>query len=248
MSESLLASKKIFPSFEVAVADITDGATVMIGGFGGPAGMPQNLIRALRDQGAGNLTIIHNTGGFGLSGIGYAAPKDVTYDDHAVLFANRQGRKLCASYPFPPSPSASSPFKEQYLAGDVELEIVPQGTLAERIRAGGAGIGAFYTRTGVGTDVEKDKETRLINGKPHVLEYGMTADYALIWAHQADTLGNLVYRGTARTFNPIMATAAAVTIVEVDEIVAAGDLDPENVITPFVYVDRIVQIPKEAGK
>ena len=240
-----MARDKVYPSFEAAVCDIPDGATIMVGGFGGPAGIPQNLIGALRDQGTKNLTIIHNTGGFGLSGIGYAAPKDVSYDDHSILIANKQVKKVIAAYPFPPSPSASSPFKEQYLAGDVELEIVPQGTLAERIRAGGAGIGAFYVRTGVGTKVAKGKEQRVINSRKYILEYGLTADYALIRAYKADTLGNLIYRGTARTFNPIMATAAKTTIVEVDEIVQPGDIDPEYVITPFAYVDRIVKIPRE---
>ncbi|MBL7208981.1 MAG: CoA transferase subunit A [Dehalococcoidia bacterium] len=240
-----MINEKVYPSFEAAVADIPDGATIMVGGFGGPAGIPQNLVVALRDQGAKDLTIIHNTGGFGLSGIGYAAPGDVTYSDHSVLIANRQVKKVYASYPFPPPPSASSPFKEQYLVGEVELEIVPQGTLAERIRAGGAGIGAFYTPTGVGTEVAEGKEQKVINGKIHILEYVLKADYALIRAHKADTMGNLVYRGTARTFNPVMATAATITIAEVDEIVEPGALDPEHIITPFVYVDRIVEIPKE---
>jgi len=238
---------KVYPSFEAAVADIPDGASVMIGGFGGPAGMPQNLIRALRDHGAKDLTIIHNTGGFGLSFIGYASPKDVTFDDHAILFANRQVRKFYASYPFPPAPSANSPCKEQFLAGEIELEIVPQGTLAERIRAGGAGIGAFYTRTGVGTEVAKGKDSKTINGEAYILEYALRADFALVRAHRADRLGNLVYIGTARTFNPVVATAADITIVEVDEIVEPGAIDPEHVITPFVYVDRIVEIPGGAG-
>lgn len=248
MTESSLKSDKTYPGFGKAVEDIPDGATVMIGGFGGPAGMPQNLIRALRDRGTRDLTVIHNTGGFGLSGIGYAAPKDVAYDDHAILFENKQVKKLYASYPFPPAPSANSPCKEQFLAGDLDLEIVPQGTLAERIRAGGAGIGAFFTRTGVGTDVEKGKEKKVINGYPHILEHALKADFALVRAHKADTLGNLVYLGTARTFNPVVATAGTITIVEVDEIVEAGAIDPEHVITPFVYVDRIVEISKEAGR
>ena len=197
---------------------------------------------ALRDQGAKDLTLIHNTGGFGLSGIGYAAPRDVTYNDHSVLIENGQVKKAYASFPFPPPPQANSPFKGLYLAGQIELELVPQGTLAERIRAGGAGIGAFYTRTGAGTEVENGKDVKVIEGQRHILEYALTADYALIRAHRADTLGNLVYRGTARTFNPIMATAAATTIVEVDEIVPPGEIDPEHVVTPFVYVDRIVKI------
>jgi len=240
-----MARNKVYPTFESAVADISDGSTILIGGFGGPAGIPQNLIVALRDQGAKNLTIVHNTAGFGLSTIGYAAPKDVIYNDHAILIENRQVKKVYASYPFPPSPTARSPFKEQYLAGEIELEIVPQGTLAERIRAGGAGIGAFFTPTGVGTEVGEGKETRIIDGKKQILEYAIRGDYALVRAHKTDTMGNLIYRGTARTFNPVMATAATVTIVEVDEIVEPGELDPEHIITPFVYVDRIVKIPKE---
>ncbi|MBE0479568.1 MAG: CoA transferase subunit A [Dehalococcoidia bacterium] len=236
---------KVYESFKTAVADIPDGSTVMVGGFGGPAGIPQNLIMALRDQGARNLTLIHNTGGFGLSGIGYAAPRDVVYSDHSILIENGQVSKVYCSFPFPPPPKANSPFKEQYLAGQIDLEIVPQGTLAERIRAGGAGIGAFYTRTGAGTEVEKGKETKIINGKRHVLEYALKADYALVRAYKADTLGNLIFRGTARTFNPIMATAAEITIAEVDVIVQPGEIDPECVVTPFAYVDRIVQIPRE---
>lgn len=243
-----MARNKVYSSFAAAVADVPDGATIMVGGFGGPAGIPLHLIEALRNQGARNLTIIHNTGGFGLSGLGYAAPKGATFNDHAILIANRQVKKVIASFPFPPSPSVSSPCKEQYQAGELEVEMVPQGTLAERIRAGGAGIGGFYTRTGVGTQVERGKEKRAINGEEYLLEYALKADYALIHAHKADTLGNLVYRGTTRSFNPIMATAAAVTIAEIDEIVDPGALDPEHVITPFVYVDRIVEIPKVEGR
>jgi 3-oxoadipate CoA-transferase alpha subunit len=242
-----MADDKVYPSFEAAVADIPDGATIMVGGFGGTAGIPQNLIVALRNQGARDLTIIHNTAGFGLSGIGYAAPKGVRYNDHAILIANKQVTKVIAAYPFPPYPTQTSPFKEQYQAGNIELEIVPQGTLAERIRAGGSGIGAFYTRTGVGTSVAHGKEKRVIDGEDYILEQALKADYALIRAHKADTIGNLVYRGTARTFNPVMATAATITIVEVDDIVEVGALDPEHIITPFVYVNRIVQIEEGAG-
>jgi len=246
-----MISGKVYPSFEEAVADIPHGATIMIGGFGGVGGMPQNLIMALRNQGAKNLTIIHNTGGFGFSeigySVGYAVPRDIEFNDHAALIANKQVKKVIASYPFPPAPTLNSPFKEQYLAGEIELEIVPQGTLAERIRAGGAGIPAFYTATGVGTLIESGKEKRIINGKEYILEYALNADYALVRAHKADTMGNLVYRGTARTFNPVVATAATTTIVEVDEIVEPGALDPEHIITPFVYVDRIVEIPKGGG-
>ena len=247
-----MAKDKVYLSFQTAVADIPDGATIMIGGFGGIGGIPQYLILALRNQGAKDLTIIHNTGGFGLSEIGYstgyAVPRDIEFNDHAALIFNKQVKKVIASYPFPPSPSLKSPFKEQYLAKQMDMEIVPQGTLGERIRAGGAGIGAFYTPTRVGTPVAEGKEKKVINGKEYILEYGLTADYALIHAHIADRLGNLVYRGTARTFNPIMATAVKITIVEVDKIVETGNLDPEIIITPFVYVDRIIEIPKGGGK
>lgn len=235
---------KVYSSFKAAVADIPDGASIMVGGFGGAAGVPQNLIRALRDQGAKNLTIIHNNGGFGIGNVGYASAGD--FDDHSILVANRQVKKVLCSYPFPPALDRSTPFKEQYLAKEVEMEIMPQGTLAERIRAGGAGIPAFYTPTGVGTPVEQGKEKRVINGREYILEYALKADYALVRAYKADRLGNLVYRGTARTFNPVMATAARITIAEVDEIVKPGAIDPEHVITPFVYVDRIVKIPKGA--
>lgn len=230
---------KIFASFAEVVADIPNGAVIMIGNFAGPGGTPYYLIRALRDQGAKNLTLIANTaGGTGLT---------LEYDDHKILFENRQVKKVIASFPFSTSASRPSAAEKQIRAGEVELEIVPQGTLAERIRAGGAGIPAFYTPTGVGTVIEKGKEKRDFQGRPCLLEYALKADYALIRAYQADRIGNLVYRGTQRQFNPIMATAARVTIAEVDKIVAVGTLDPEVIATPGIFVHRIVQVTENPG-
>jgi 3-oxoacid CoA-transferase A subunit len=230
---------KIFRSCGEAVADIPDSAAVMIGGFGHAADKPQNLIKALRDQGAKNLTIIANSAGAaGRLGIGSLG--GVPFVDEEILVENRQVRKAICSVPASLVMSKPGAFEKQYLAGEVELEYVPQGTLAERIRAGGAGVGAFYTPTGVGTLIEEGKEKRVINGREMLLEYGLRADYALIRADRADTMGNLVYLGIMRSFNAIMAMAAKVTIVEVDRVVNAGELDPESVVTPGVFVHRIV--------
>ncbi|MSQ25244.1 MAG: 3-oxoacid CoA-transferase subunit A [Dehalococcoidia bacterium] len=239
MATDRSAARKVFDSFARAVADIPDGAVMMIDGFGGPGGMPSFLIAALRDQGARNLTVIGNTAG--LPGFGAKAGQE--FITTAVLYENRQVRKTIASFPVPRSPSVMTPFRKAWQAGEVELEVAPQGTLAERIRAGGAGIAAFYTPTSAGTDLAQGKETREFGGRLHVLEHALTADYAFIRAHRADTMGNLTYRGTSRNFNPAMATAARVTIAEVDEIVPAGEIDPEAVVTPGIYVRRIVQRP-----
>ena len=228
---------KVVPSFGQAVADIPDGAVIMLDGFGGPGGMPQQLILALREQGARELTIISNTAG--LLGFGTVGGQPAV--THAILIENGQIKKVVASFPVGRSPSQPSPFELAHRRGEVELEIVPQGTLAERIRAGGAGIAAFYTPTGVGTPVAEGKETRAFDGREYILEHALPADFALIRAHKADRLGNLVYRGTSRNFNAIMATAAGVTIAEVDEILEPGELDPEVVITPGLYVQRIVR-------
>lgn len=226
---------KVFDNFEKAVADIPDGATIMVGGFAGPGGFPYFLVKALRDKGAKDLTVIsNNAGGIGLT---------LEFDDLKILFENKQVKKVIASFPFSPSPSRPSPAEKQILLKEVELEIVPQGTLAERIRAGGAGIPAFYTPTGVDTVVEEGKERRFFGQKPYLLEKALKADYALIRAFKADTLGNLVYRGTARNFNPIMATAADITIVEVDEIVEPGEIKPEHIHTQEIYIQRIVKSP-----
>ena len=235
-----MATGKVFSSFAEAVADITDGAVIMMDGFGGPGGMPHSLIRALRDQGARRLTIISNTAGIATA-IGFGTPPGLKPIDHSILIDNGQVKKIVASYPISPSPSRPSSFEKAYREGEVELELVPQGTLAERIRAGGAGIAAFYTPTGAGTLIAEGKETRIFEGREYLLEHALKADYALIRAHKADTLGNLIYRGSSRNFNAVMAAAARVTIAEVDEIVEPGVLDSENIHTPGIYVKRIVK-------
>ena len=209
-----------------AVADIGDGATVMIGGFG-TAGMPSELIDALIDQGARGLTIVNNNAGNGEVGL-------------AALLKAKRVRKIICSFP---RQTDSYVFDALYHAGEIELELVPQGNLAERIRAAGSGIGAFFTPTGYGTLLAEGKETREINGRNYVLEYPIEADFALIKAQRADRWGNLVYRKTARNFGPIMAAAAKCTIVQVREVVNLGDLDPEAVVTPGIYVKRVVEIP-----
>ena len=236
-----MAVNKAFATFAEAVSDIFNGATVMIDGFGGAGGCPSYLIAALRDQGARGLTVVGNTAGFGG---GFGVKEDSFYADVSVLVENGQIKKAIASFPVSRSPSRPTAFEKAYLSGQAELELVPQGTLAERIRAGGAGIGGFYTPTGVGTVVEQGKEKRVINGEEYLLELPLRADFALIRAHKADRLGNLVYRGTSRVFNALMATAANVTIVEVDEIVEPGELDPEVIVTPGIYVKRIVKRPR----
>lgn len=210
-----------------AVADTPDGATVLIGGFGS-AGQPVALIEALLESGARDLTVVSNNAGNGDYGL-------------AALIRERRVRKIVCSYP---RQSDSWHFDTAWRAGAIELELVPQGNLAERIRAAGAGIGAFFTPTGCGTPLAEGKETRVINGRGYVLEYPLPGDVALIAAHQADELGNLVYRKTARNFGPIMAAAAETTIVQVDEIVAVGALDPEHVVTPCLYVDRLVRVDR----
>lgn len=215
---------KIYKTYCDAVADIHDGALVLLGGFG-ECGQPQKLINALAERGAKNLTCVSNNCGNWELG-------------PATLIKKGLVKKMIASFPMT---QHSHIFRDAYLAGQVELELVPQGTLAERIRAGGAGIGGFYTRTGVGTVVEKGKEKKVINGDEYLLEMPIKADFALIKARKGDRHGNLVYRKTARTFNPVMATAAKVTIVEVDEIVELGELGPEEIVTPGIFVDRVVK-------
>jgi 3-oxoadipate CoA-transferase alpha subunit len=239
-------TQKVADSFATAVSDIPDGATLMIDGFAGPGGTPQNLIAALRDHGVRDLTIISNTAGLA-SVIGFGTIAGDRPIDIGVLVDNEQVRKVTASFPVSPSPSRPTSFEKAYLEGKVELEVVPQGTLAERIRAGGAGIPAFYTPTGAGTLMAEGKEVRVFNGREHLLEYALKADFALLCAHAADTLGNLVYRRSQRNWNPIMAMAADVTIAQVDEIVQPGGLDPELVITPGIYVDRIVAVGGESS-
>src|SRR5438105_15126118 len=220
---------KLVASVGQAVADIPDGATVMIGGFG-TAGMPSELIDALIEHGAKNLTIVNNNAGNGDMGL-------------ALLLKARRVRKIICSFP---RQTDSWHFDALYKAGEIELELVPQGNLAERIRAAGTGIGAFYTPTGYGTLLAEGKETREIKGRNYVLEYPIEADFALIKAQRADRWGNLVYRKTARNFGPIMAAAAKCTIAQVREVVNLGDLDPEAVVTPGIFVKRVVEIPMAA--
>jgi 3-oxoacid CoA-transferase A subunit/3-oxoacid CoA-transferase B subunit len=238
------APQKVYPSGLAALGDLPSGATVMIDGFAGPGGMPHYLLVSLRDHGATDLTIISNTAGIARV-INFGTPPGKQAIDHTILIDNQQVKKAIASYPVSPSASRPSAFELAYRRGEVELELVPQGTLAERLRAGGAGIAAFYTPTGVGTLIAEGKETRVINGREYLLEHGLRADFCLIRGHKADTLGNVVYKGTSRNFNAVMAPAADVTIVEVDEIVEPGILGPEEIVTPGIYIDRVVKRPVE---
>lgn len=219
---------RIATSAADAVAEISDGSTILIGGFGN-AGQPMELIDALMDCGATDLTVVNNNAGQADAGL-------------ALLIKERRVKKIICSFP---RQSDSWHFDEAYRAGEIELELVPQGNLAERIRAAGAGIGGFFTPTGYGTLLAEGKETRVIDGKGYVLETPIHADFALIKALKADTFGNLVYRKTARNFGPIMATAAKAAIVQVDEVVEVGSIDPEHVITPGIYVDTVVALGGE---
>jgi 3-oxoacid CoA-transferase A subunit len=233
---------KVYADGPSAIADLPDGATVFIDGFGGPGGMAHYVLVSLRDRGSRRLTIVSNTAGIARV-VSFGTPPGHTAIDHSVLVENGQVAKAIASFPVSPSVSRPSAFELAYRRGECDLELVPQGTLAERLRAGGAGIEGFYTPTGAGTLIAEGKESRLINGREHILEHGLRADFALIRAHQADTRGNLVYRGTSRNFNAVMAPAARVTVVEVDEIVQPGQLDPDAVVTPGIFVQRIVRRP-----
>ncbi len=218
---------KIQGSLEAALAGVQDGSTVMVGGFG-DAGMPNELIDALVAQGAKDLVVVSNNAGQAETGI-------------AALLATGQVRKIICSFP---RQVDSQVFDALYRSGKLELELVPQGTLVERIRAAGAGIGAFYTPTAFGTELAKGKETRHINGRDYVLEYPIYADYALIKAEAADRWGNLVYRKTARNFGPVMAAAAKCSIVQVHRTVELGELDPEAIVTPGIFVARVVKVPR----
>ena len=222
---------KIVPSLAEAVAGISDGSTVLVGGFG-TAGMPFHLVDALIDQGARDLTIVSNNAGNGDTGL-------------AALLKAKRVRKIICSFP---RQTDSWVFDGLYRSGEIELEVVPQGNLAERMRAAGAGIGAFFCPTGYGTQLAGDRETRTINGRNYVLEFPIQGDVALIKALKADRWGNLVYRKTARNFGPVMATAARVTIAEVDEVVELGQLDPESVVTPGIFVQRVVSTQRLAAK
>jgi 3-oxoacid CoA-transferase subunit A len=213
---------KVFANAEAALLDIPDGASLLVGGFG-LCGLPENALHELLRKGTRNLTCISNNAGLDDFGIG-------------LLLRQRQVKKMIASYV-----GENAEFERQLLAGELEVELIPQGTLAERIRAGGAGIPAFYTPAGYGTEVGNGKESREFNGKMYLLETWLKADFALVKAWRGDTAGNLVYKGTARNFNPMMATAGKITIAEVEELVPAGELDPNQVHTPGIYVQRIFQ-------
>ena len=209
-----------------ALAAISDGATIMVGGFG-LVGIPEQLILGLRESGAKNLTVISNNCGVDDWGLG-------------LLLQNRQIKKMIASYV-----GENKEFERQYLSGELEVELVPQGTLAERIRAGGAGIPAFYTPAGVGTPIAQGRETRVFDGKEYLLEMGLKADFSLVKAWQGDGLGNLIYRRTAQNFNPMMAAAGRVTVAEVEQLLEVGALDPAQVHTPSIYVQRIICCEKQ---
>jgi 3-oxoadipate CoA-transferase alpha subunit len=224
MEDHNIMIDKTFATLESAVADIHDGATVMIGGFGN-AGMPSALIDALLAQGARDLTVVNNNAGNGETGL-------------AALIKAKRVRKIICSFP---RQADSHHFDALYRAGEIELELTPQGNLAERIRAAGAGIGGFFTPTGYGTQLAEGKETRLIDGRHYVFETPIRADFALIKALRGDRWGNLVYRKTARNFGPIMAMAAKTTIAQVVDVVALGELDPEAIVTPGIFVQRVVK-------
>jgi 3-oxoacid CoA-transferase subunit A len=213
---------KVMQSADAAVALIPDGATILVGGFG-LCGIPENLILALRERGTSDLTVISNNAGVDDFGLG-------------MLLKTRQIRKMISTYV-----GENKEFERQYLSGELEVELVPQGTFSERVRAAGAGIGGFFTPTAYGTLVADGKETRVIDGKPHVFEKPLAADFALVRGYRGDRLGNLVYRKTARNFNPVMATAATVTIAEVEHLVEPGEIDPEQVVTPGIFVKHIIR-------
>jgi 3-oxoacid CoA-transferase subunit A len=213
---------KVLASADDAVGLIPDGATIMMGGFG-LCGLPENLIKALHARGTKDLTVISNNAGVDDFGIG-------------ILLHARQVRRMIATYV-----GENKEFERQFLNGELDVELVPQGTFAERIRAGGAGVGGFFTPTGYGTMIADGKETRVIEGAHYVLEQPLRADFAFVRAHRGDATGNLTYRRTARNFNPVMATAARVTIAEVDELVRPGAIDPDHVVTPGIYVRHILQ-------
>jgi len=235
--------RKRFETPEEAVADIADGATIMVGGFGHAIDRPQTLIKALANRGLKNLTLIGNSAGVaGKFGIGSLGGKP--FIDEDILIEKGLVKKVICSVPASLVMSKPNALERLHKEGKIELEYVPQGTLAERIRAGGAGLGGFYTPTGVGTLIEKGKEKRTLDGKEMIFESALRADYALIRAYKADTMGNLIYRGIMRSFNAIMPQAVKVAIAEVDEIVEVGELDPEMIVTPGIFIDRIVKIPK----
>ena len=217
--------KKVYPDAKAALAGLVkDGMVIMAGGFG-LCGVPDTLIHAIRDSGAKNLTFVSNNAGIDGAGLG-------------LLLETRQIRKMISSYV-----GENKIFAQQYLAGELEIEFNPQGTLAERIRAGGAGVPAFFTKTGVGTMIAEGKEEREFDGEKYIMERGLVADLAIVHAWKGDTEGNLVYRKTARNFNPMMATAGKVTVAEVENLVEPGNINPDHIITPGIFVQRIVHVP-----
>ena len=216
-----MKNSKLFNSFSEAISDIQDGATLIVGGFG-LCGIPEHSIQALKEKGTKNLTVVSNNCGVDDWGLG-------------LLLANKQIKKMVSSYV-----GENKIFEQQFLSGELEVELTPQGTLAERIRAGGAGIPGFYTATGIGTPIAEGKEVKEFDGRTYLLERGIVGDFALVKAWKADTLGNLVYRKTSRNFNPLAAMAGKITIAEVEEIVEAGELDPDEIHTPGIYVQRIL--------
>jgi len=217
--------KKVYPDARAALAGVLkDGMLIMSGGFG-LCGIPETLILAIRDAGVKNLTVVSNNAG--IDGIGLG-----------VLLETRQIRKMISSYV-----GENKTFAQQYLAGELDIEFNPQGTLAERIRAGGAGIPAFFTRTGAGTDIARGKDERMFGGDVHIMETGLVADLSIVHAWKGDTEGNLIYRKTARNFNPMMATAGRITVAEVEHLVEPGQIDPDCIITPGIFVQRIVHVP-----
>jgi 3-oxoadipate CoA-transferase alpha subunit len=241
-----MAIDKVVASSDQAVADVFDGAVILCGGFGCVGGVPSTLLRALAKRPVKNLTLVGNAPVLGRDAqeaLARTMTVPESYADASLLFQNGQVRKLIVSVPAMAIVRMQEPFpvvKALQEGQDIEIELVAQGTLAERIRAARSGIAAFYTPTGTGTFLEKDKEIRTFNNRGHILESAIKADFGFIWAYKADRYGNLIYRGTSRTFNATMAGAATITIAEVAEVVELGELDPEAVVTPGVYVDRVV--------
>ena len=236
-----MSKKDFFNSYDEALDGISNNMSIMIGGFGVQGGQPTNLMIALRDKNLKNLTLIGNVAGISMvTGYGWKDSDKDKIIDQSIFFKNKQVKKIICSFPIPAQRDPISEIEKSWINKESEVEIIPQGTLAEKIRAGGAGIPAFYTKTGIGTIVEKGKESKIINNEKYILEFALNADVALIKAHISDEFGNLIYKGTSRAFNPIMATAAKLTIVEVDKIISSNKIDPERIGTPGIYVDRIV--------
>ena len=236
-----MAIKEIYNSYDDALEGLNNNMSIMIGGFGVQGGQPTNLMIALRDKNIKNLTLIGNVAGISMiTGYGWKDSDKDKIIDQSIFFKNKQVKKIICSFPIPAQRVPVSEIEKSWKNKESEVEIIPQGTLAEKIRAGGAGIPAFYTKTGIGTIVENEKESKIIGKEKYLLEYALNADVALVKPHIADEFGNLIYKGTSRAFNPIMATAAKLTIVEVDKVISSKRMDPERIGTPGIYVNRIV--------